>query len=213
MVGNWNKYAKDYAAVKPESNQKFESVPNGAYAVQIMGVTMKNTTNRSYIELMLEITEGEYKGFFSKDYKSQPDNGNKRWRGCFNVWIPEQNDEEWKVNQFLRTIKAIDVSNGTTFDGNEATLKGKKVCALMHKEEYLKDGEVKSVQKFYKLISIQDMKDGRIGEIKDKLIPDDKKDKIFDSQAAAPAAAPLPDVLSDFVDVTSDVISDGELPF
>lgn len=207
MVGNWNKYAKDYAAVKPESNQKFESVPNGAYAVQIMGVTMKNTTNRSYIELMLEITEGEYKGFFSKDYKSQPDNGNKRWRGCFNVWIPEQNDEEWKVNQFLRTIKAIDVSNGTTFDGNEATLKGKKVCALMHKEEYLKDGEVKSVQKFYKLISLQDMKEGKAGEIKDKLLkPEDKP--------AEPAAAPLPDVLSDFVDVSSDVISDPDsLPF
>ena len=58
------------------------------------------------------------------------------------------------------------------------------------------------------------MKDGRIGEIKDKLIPDDKKDRIFDSQAAAPAAAPLPDVLKDFEDVTSDVISDPDaLPF
>lgn len=210
MVGNWNKYAKDYAAVKPASNESFETVPNGAYACKIMGVTMKNTQTRSYIELMLEITEGEYKGFFTKDYKAQPDNGNKRWHGCYNIWIPQDNDENWKVDQFLRCIKAIDVSNGTTFDGNEATLKGKVVCALMHKEEYLKDGEVRSVQKFYKLISIQDMKEGRIGEIKDKLIPDDKKDKIFDSQAAAP----LPDVLSDFVDVTSDVISDPDaLPF
>lgn len=213
MVGNWNKYAKDYAATKPESNQTFETVPNGAYACQIMGVTMKNTqSGRSYIELMLEITEGEFKGFFTKDYKAQPDNGNKRWRGCINLWIPQDNDENWKVEQFLRAIKAIDVSNGTTFDGNEATLKGKKVCALMHKEEYLnKDNEVRSSQRFYKLISIQDMKEGRIGEIKDKLIPDDKKDKIFDSQAAAPAAAPLPDVLSDFEDV--DNISGSDLPF
>ena len=105
-------------------------------------------------------------------------------------------------------IKAIDASNGTTFDGNEATLKGKVVCALMHKEEYLnKDNEVRSSQKFYKLISIQDMKEGRIGEIKDKLLkPEDKP-------VSAPVSAPLPDALKDFEDV-SDVIgaSDG-LPF
>ena len=210
MVGNWNKYAKDYAAVKPASNESFETVPNGAYACKIMGVTMKNTQTRSYIELMLEITEGEYKGFFTKDYKAQPDNGNKRWHGCYNIWIPQDNDENWKVEQFLRAIKAIDVSNGSTFDGNEASLKGKVVCALMHKEEYLnKDNEVRSSQRFYKLISIQDMKDGRIGEIKDKLLAPDKKQTA--QPAAAPVPAPLPDALSDFEDV--DNIGGSELPF
>lgn len=211
MVGNWNAYAKDYAAIKPESNQTFETVPNGAYACQIMGVTMKNTqSGRSYIELMLEITDGEYKGFFTKDYKAQPDNGNKKWRGCINLWIPQANDENWKVEQFLRAIKAIDVSNGSTFDGNEASLKGKVVCALMHKEEYLnKDNEVRSSQRFYKLISIQDMKDGRIGEIKDKLLAPDKKQTA--QPTAAPVPAPLPDALSDFEDV--DNIGGSELPF
>lgn len=210
MIGNWNKYAKDYAAVKPASNEGFETVPNGAYMCEIKGVTLKSGKSTQYIEMMLEITEGEYKDFFTKDYRSQKDDGNKRWRGTYNLFIPADDDEEWKHNQFLRAIKAIDISNNSTFDGNEATLKGKKICALMHKEEYVKnDGSKGEVQRFYKLITVQDFKEGRIGEIKDKLL---KPGAV--TTAPAPAAAPLPDVLKDFEDVTSDVISDPDaLPF
>lgn len=215
---DWARFKKDYAKVAPASNNNtFESVPSGAYACEIKAATLKTTkTGKSYIELMLEIIEGEYKGFFTKDYKSQPDNGYKTWRGTYNLFVPEEGCEAWKENQFLGTIKAIDVSNGSTFDGNEQSLKGKKVCGLIHKEEYEKDGQVKSVQKFYKLIAMQDYKAGNIGKITDKLLPDDKKDRIFDRQASAPAFNPAPQtsgIPDGFVDVSSDVISDGDLPF
>lgn len=206
MISKWNNLAKDYNKVSPASAQSYPTLPTGAYACEIKGVTLKTTqNNKEYIEMMLDITEGEYKDFFTKDYRSQKDNGNKFWRGCFNLWVPDDNAEEWQKNAFLRSLKAIDVSNpGYTFDGNEQGLKGKCVCALFHKEEYIKDGTVKSAVKPFKLVSMDDYRNGKIGDVQDKLLDD--KNKQNTSAPAQNNAAPVP---TDF----EEVISDGDLPF
>ena len=209
MINKWNNLAKDYEKISPSSANNFPTLPTGAYACEIKGVTLKETSShKEYIEMMLEITKGEYKDFFTKDYKAQKNDGNKFWRGCFNLWIPADGDEDWKVNQFLQALKSIDVSNpGYTFDGNEQGLKGKKICALFRKEEYIKDGKVRSAVKAFKIVPIEDLENGNIGEIKDKLLDASEKAKYSNTSSSAPAQSTA--IPSDF----EEVISDGDLPF
>ena len=209
MINKWNNLAKDYEKISPSSANNFTTLPTDAYACEIKGVTLKETSShKEYIEMMLEITKGEYKDFFTKDYKAQKDDGNKFWRGCFNLFIPEDGAEDWKVNQFLQSLKSIDVSNpGYTFDGNEQSLKGKKICALFRKEEYPKDGKIKSVVKAFKIVPIEDLEKGKIGEIKDKLLDASEKAKYSNTSSSAPAQSIA--IPSDF----EEVISDGDLPF
>lgn len=214
MINNWNNYKNDYQQISPSAQSSFVTLPTGAYACEIKGVTLKEVNHKQYIELMLEIIKGEYKDFFTKDYRAQKNDGNKFWRGCYNLWVPADNDEEWKVNQFLATLKSIDVSNpGYTFDGNEMGLKGKKVCALFRKEEYMKNGEKKSIVKAFKLVSMEDFDKGNIGEIKDKLLDESKGDikagisQTFRRDDADAAISQLN--MDDF----EEVIGDSDLPF
>lgn len=210
MINKWNNYAKDYAKISPASAGQFATLPNGAYPCEIKGVTLKETrTGKQYIEMMLDITKGEYKDFFTKDYRAQRDDGNKFWRGCFNLFVPADDDEDWKVNQFLSALKSIDMSNpGYTFDGNEQGLKGKKICALFRKEEYRNNtGDVKSSTRAFRIIPMEDFEKGNIPEIKDKLLtPAPAQSSPVSNIMNKAAAASVP---TDF----EEVISSGDLPF
>ena len=61
--------------------------------------------------------------------------------------------------------------------------------------------------KAFKIVPIEDLENGNIGEIKDKLLDASEKAKYSNTSSSAPAQSTA--IPSDF----EEVISDGDLPF
>lgn len=107
-------------------------LPEGAYVCKIMGVRYVNGENgySDRIDLQFDITEGEQKDFFRKQYDSNT-NEDKRWKGKTSIYVPADDGSEkdgYTKKAFASWISAFEKSNtGFTWAWDEMQLKGKTV--------------------------------------------------------------------------------------
>ena len=105
-------------------------LPPGAYVCKVLGVKFEEHPEESSDRLLLQfdICEGEYEGFFKKQYEANQ-REDKKFKGKITIYAPNDNTkEEWQLNNFTRAINAFEDSNeGYTWEWKEKTLKDKIV--------------------------------------------------------------------------------------
>ena len=65
---------------KTKRKKNFEALPKGAYVIKIMNAVEKPTKNNNgtFLEISFDIAEGEYAGYYEKQYKANT-NEDKKW--------------------------------------------------------------------------------------------------------------------------------------
>lgn len=148
---------------------EFETLPKGNYVCKVMGVEEKTSQRgNTYYEISYDIAEGEYKGFFAKDYKNQKSE-NKKWRGVYMITQPNDNSPEWLMNILKTFVAALEDSNANYhWDWDEKKWKNLLFGAKMRYEEYTKDGKAKKALKMGGACPASKVRDGSAGLMKDK---------------------------------------------
>lgn len=117
-------------------------LPAGGYVCRIMEAEEKEYGWGSVLNILFDIAEGQYKGFYSEQYEKQTKD--KKWKGVYRLNVPKddgsEKDERLK-KAFKTFIHHIESSNqGYKWDWNEAALKGKLFGGVFGEKEYEVDG-------------------------------------------------------------------------
>lgn len=109
-----------------------ERLPIGAYACEVKNVqyVAGENGNSDRIDILFDITEGDYKDFFKKQYEANQ-NEDKKWKGRKSIYVPTDCGSErdgWTKNTFAKWTNAFEDSNkGYKWDWKEEKWKGLKV--------------------------------------------------------------------------------------
>ena len=114
-----------------EAGGEIENLPAGGYVCRVEKCVEKpnKNNNGSHLEIMFDIVEGEYKGWFADDWKNQ-NREDKFWHGIIRQNIPDETSPKYDVQCgfFKRFTNNIEASNpGYHWDWNETALKGKLI--------------------------------------------------------------------------------------
>ena len=190
---------------KAEKGKGFVGLPPaGAYVAEIkdVHVVTNDFNGREVIEMMIEITEGEYAGRFTDVWNDQRERfGNANYKGVFKLTAPNENDEDWRFNTFQGNLWCVQESNpGYRWDWDEKKLKGKKVGISVRKRLYTgQDNDGNPVDReTLEIGRFETIADVKAGKVKPMKVKDTRKQKSENSTSG-----------SDFTDVSKDV----EVPF
>lgn len=157
-----------YNGFEAKKNNNFAQLPPpGAYVAEIQGVKteMGYDNVHEQIVVMVEITEGEYKGQYHKVFE---DNKNSfgdsvKYKGTMRLIPPIPGDEEWRKSRFEGNLWCVEQSNdGYHWDWDETKLKGKKVGINVRKCSYKgRDGEMKDTTEIAQFETVADVRDGK----------------------------------------------------
>jgi len=194
-----------YSGFEAKKQSNFAQLPPpGAYVAEIQGVKTEESFDhtREVIVLMLEITEGEYKGQYHKVFEDQK-NGfgdSVKYRGTLRLTPFMDGDESWVKSRFEGNIWCIMQDNpGFEWDWDEKKLKGKKVGISVRKRLYTgqdKDGNPVD-RETLEIGRFETVADVKAGKVKPMKVKDTRKNKSESTSG------------SDFTDVSKDV----EVPF
>lgn len=156
---------------KENSTNFLELPPAGVYIGQIMAVRVVDAdgvkTFRDWLEVMLEITEGDYKGRFTAVYNDQKERfgaENTRYRGTFRIAIPsgKEDEEEWVRRSFEGNLWCVEQSNpGYHWDWDENKLTGKKIGINLRTRLYTYNDKDKETVEVARFETIDDVKTGK----------------------------------------------------
>jgi len=176
-----------------------ELPPVGAYVAEIRDVrVVEADRNRGQVadtlEMMIEITEGEFKGRFTEVYEDQKERfDNAKYKGVFRLYLPGDTSADWMDRQFSNNIWCVQESNpGYKWDCDPMKLKGKKVGISMRKRMYTYNGQDRETTEIGQFETVADVKAGKCRPMKDK----DKRNKGGSEDSTDG---------SDFTDVSSQV--------
>lgn len=117
----------------------FETLPAGGYVCQIKSA--KEVPNKrsagTHLEIMFDIAEGDYRGFFERDYRSQT-REDKFWGGIVNQNVPNEGSPKYEQQAgfFKRFINDIEESNpGYHWNWDEKTLVGRMIGVVFGERE------------------------------------------------------------------------------
>ena len=178
-------------------------LPAGAYPITIMAAEEKvyKGPNGEFgrLEISFDISDGEFKGFFADDYRSQNFNPeDQKWKGVLRLYVPSgdgSKKDETTKSIFKTNMTAIEESNsGYRWEWKEETLKGKKAVCVFRNEEWDFQGRTGWKAQPFKLISTEQYANGKYK------LPNDKP------LANKPSAASVSDNFE-------EILSDDDLPF
>lgn len=186
---------------------EFSQLPAGLYVCEILGARMENYNGNERFVMQFDIAEGEYKGFYQKQYREEKlTNQNAKYRGMHRQFVSGSS-----LPFFKGMMTSIEKSTPGYFfpwgrENNEKTLVGKKFGAVMGREQFLtEDGEKRFSTKIFQIRSLEGLKNAKIPE--DKLLEDSGN---TGRAAASPAADPA--LAKDgFMNIPDGI--DEELPF
>jgi len=187
---------------KTKRKKTFEALPKGAYVIKIMNAEEKSTKNNngSYLEISFDIAEGDYAGFYEKQYRANQ-NEDKRWSfdAVYRLTIPNDNSQQFiwdNWNTFFADLE--DSNNGFVFAGDVKSLRNKLIGGKFHIEQSQYNGNIYSHTRMKWTCVVDDVRNGNLGRMpEDKMISVDLSPK------------PSPD---GFLAIPEGV-TDEELPF
>ena len=190
---------KAYEGYKAEKSFN-EALPAGGYVAKIMGTKIEEYSWGDVFIISFDIIEGEYKDFFTNQYRTNT-NEDKKWKGNYRLNIPSEKSKypESDKKRFNNAMWAIEESNkGYHWDWNEKTLKDKKIGVLFRNKEFEKnDGTTGWFSECCSVIDIDSIKNGKFKTPKDKPL----SNKTNNTAAR------------DISDTDFEEISDEDLPF
>lgn len=188
-----------------ESVQAFADKPKlpvDAYVCRVkQAKVQQNQYGSKQLCVLFDIEEGEYAGFFSREFDANTMQ-DKKWKGILRLWLPMDNGEEGDetTKRVLKGfVTSVEKSNpGYAWAWDENTLTGKMVGVLFREEEWAIDGRTGWAVRPFRALSAETV---RSGEYK---IPDPKP------LAASKPQTPL-NVPAAGLSPVSDI--EDELPF
>ena len=148
-----------------------EPLPAGGYVAKILNAKVEEYSWGEVLVISFDIADGEYKDFFSKQYKENT-REDKKWKGNFRLTVPQENNQYFDSQKrtFGNAIWAIEESNpGYHWDWNEAALKGKMVGVLFRNFEWsMDDGRSGWSTECCTFVSVEDVRTGNFKQPKDK---------------------------------------------
>lgn len=115
-----------------QENARFtgaERLPIGAYVCQIKNVQYVpgENGNSDRIDILFDITEGDHKDFFKKQYDANTSE-DKKWKGRKSIYVPKDDGsqkDDWTKNSFAKWTNSFEDSNsGYKWDWHEEKWKG-----------------------------------------------------------------------------------------
>ena len=164
-----------------------EKLPAGAYVAKIMNVryTPGENGNSDRIDVQFDITDGEYKGFFKKqfDENTQED---KKWKGKASIYVPKDDGSEkdgWTKNTFAKWTNALEDSNAKyKWDWDENKWKGLQIGLMFAETGNVIEGKEVVYTEVRYPMSVEDTKVQNI-----KIPALKKKNGFTGKKASAPA--------------------------
>ena len=143
-----------------------EPLPAGGYVAKILNAKVEEYSWGEVLVISFDIAEGEYKDFFSKQYKENT-REDKKWKGNFRLTVPQESNQK---RTFGNAIWAIEESNhGYHWDWNESALNGKMVGVLFRNFEWeMDDGRSGWSTECCTFVSVEDVRTGNFKQPKDK---------------------------------------------
>ncbi len=160
-----------YKGFEAKKNGGFLTLPPaGAYVAEIKEVRFVvqdplQNRDRDTIELMMEITEGEYSGRYMEFYQDQKERfgDSAKYKGVFRLVAPLENDDDWRKRTFEGNLWCVEQSNpGYTWDWDEKKLKGKKVGISVRERLYTYNDKDRSTTEIAKFETVDDVKAGKV---------------------------------------------------
>lgn len=155
----------------------FRKLPAGGYVVEIKKAVMWYYENgNEYLQISFDIAEGDYKGFYVKQYEESTFEP-KKYKGNIRInWPKEDGSEQdnWTLRNLKTQMTAIEDSNeGFTFDWtNEDKLVGLKAGLLFRNKEYNYNGSRGFWTEPFRFIEADKVRRGDYQMPKDKLLKD-----------------------------------------
>ena len=131
---------KPFEGYKAEAPRvSWPQLPAGAYAGVIRDVRVEGNEPVQTLVLALEVTEGEWAGYYAKRYQHDAEmakagaNFSAKYKGTFRLWVPNAGNTgdanpERTIRNFNNAMWAVEQSNpGYHWDWKEQFLKGKQV--------------------------------------------------------------------------------------
>lgn len=169
------KQFKDYNETQAAGvNGKFPQLPAGGYEAQVKKVQIaKNYDGSERLELLVDIIEGEYEGYFKKQYDNNKFE-DKKYKGRVSFAIPTDDGSEkdgYKKRYFKAMAEAFEKSNaGYTWNWEEKSLLGLKVGIYVRDKEWDKDGKHGFAPEIYALEDINVIRSGEFETPKPKYL-------------------------------------------
>lgn len=158
----------------PAYTGETQSLPAGLYHCIIKQVNVqKDRNNNEQLIICFDISDGEYKGFYQKQFDLRKQNSiDVKWGG-----IHRQFTHDKGLPFFKGMICSIEKSNnGYRWDWNEKGLVGKLFGGVFGREEFATgDGEKKMATKLVQIRSLEGLNDAKIPE--DKLLNESTSSK------------------------------------
>ena len=147
-----------------------EPLPAGGYVAKILNAKVEEYSWGEVLVISFDIAEGEYKDFFSKQYKENT-REDKKWKGNFRLTVPQESNQYFdsQKRSFGNAIWAIEESNPSfRWAWDENALKGKMVGVLFRNFEYDVDGNQGWSTECCTFVSVEDVRTGNFKQPKDK---------------------------------------------
>lgn len=163
---------KSYTGMKAQKISSDKQLPVGGYVAKIVSAKVEDYSWGSVVVIAFDIAEGEFAGFFKKQFDSNH-NEDKKWKGTYRLTVPDESSQYFESNQktFNNFIYAIEDSNsGYHYDCDETKFKGKLFGAIYRKKEFIgNNGSVASCTECGGVTDIESIRDNSFTPLKDKL--------------------------------------------
>ena len=157
-----------------KANNFVDLPPVGAYVAEIKEVRVveaNGNQTRDSIEMMVDITEGEYKGRYMEVYNDQKERfgDSVKYKGIFRLTVPMENDEDWIKRKFEGSLWCVEQSNPNyKWDWDEKKLKGKKVGINIRKRIYRFNDQDRETTEIGQFETVKDVTDGKCKTMRDR---------------------------------------------
>lgn len=144
-----------------------ELPPVGAYQAEIRNariVKAEGNQKHDTLEMMIDITEGEYANRFTEVYNDQKERfgDSVKYKGIFRLTMPDDDTEDWVDRKFSNNLWCVQESNsGYEWDKDIKKLKGKKVGINVRKRLYIFNKEDRETTEIGQFETVKDVKDGK----------------------------------------------------
>lgn len=164
---------------KVQGYQDRQQLPVGGYVMRIMGAEVKENRVGQYVQVSMDVAEGQYKDFFANDYRAQ--DGSQRgkvWHCNYLLNVPNDDGSErdgWTKRKFKTFTEALEASNdGYHFDWDESKFKGLMIGGLFNLREWrTNEGQRGKSTNLAQVCSVDKIRNGRFKLPKDQLLSDD----------------------------------------
>ena len=165
-----------------------EPLPAGGYVAKILNAKVEEYSWGEVLVISFDIAEGEYKDFFSKQYKENT-REDKKWKGNFRLTVPQESNQYFDSQKrtFGNAIWAIEESNPSfRWAWDENALKGKMVGVLFRNFEWeMSDGRSGWSTEACTFVSVEGVRTGNFKQPKDKPLRNKTANNAIESNFSA----------------------------